>query len=325
MAQINHTGNALNGATIPTNVGNYLRLMIATARDTPQADGNLTTLFQNDPLPNHQGSTWNSTKFGTLTAFSLQQGVDMTQQQALTGTNISVTPGEVGVQIILTRKAVAQWNEDVAERAGIAMRNAMDRKKDADIGGLFSGFSRRVGAAGAIFSLGHIGAGIARLAGGANTGGAAISAGDGYDVNDGPFLFVVRPESVHTLLRSIVGGPMASAPTVATSSTGIEPSGLSQEFARKGQTKSLGEIGGAMGYRNANLAKDTSDDTSGFIGEKGAIVYVPMNYEGLGAGMKEPDVSLRAFEVNMVEDYGFAELDDNKGVELLVDAAPATS
>jgi hypothetical protein len=325
MAQINTPTNALQGATIPTNVGNYLRLMIATARNTPQAEGNLTTLFQNDPLPNHMGTSWNSTKFGTLTAFSLQAGVDMTQQQALTGTNVSVTPAEVGVQIVLTRKGVAQWNEDTAERAGVAMRNAMDRKKDTDIGGLFSGFSRRVGAAAAVFSMGHIGAGISRLAGGANTTGAAIVAGTGVDVNDGPFFFVVRPESVHHLLRSVIGGPGAAAPTVGTTSPTLSAGGLGEEKARVGQAKALGEINGATGYRNANLAKDTSDDVSGFIGEKGAIVYVPMSYEGLGAGMKDPDVSLRAFEINMVEDYGFAELDDNKGVELLLDATPATS
>lgn len=325
MAQINQTGNAINGATIPTNVGNMLRLMIATARNTPQAEGNLTTLFQRDPLPNHMGTSWNSTKIGTLSAFSLAQGVDMTQQQALTGTNVSVTPAEVGVQIVLTRKSVAQWTEDVAERAGVAIRNAMDRKKDTDIGGLFAGFSRRVGAAAAVFSMGHIGAGISRLAGGANTTGSAIAAGTGYDVNDGPFFFIVRPESVHHLLRSVIGAPGASAPTVGTTSPGLASGGLGEEKARVGQSKPLGEINGATGYRNANLAKDTSDDVSGFIGEKGAIVYVPMDYEGLGAIVKEPDESLRAFEENWVEDYGFAELDDNKGIELLLDSSPATS
>lgn len=322
---INTPTNALQGATIPTNVGNYLRLMLATARNTPQAKGNLTTVFQRDPLPNHMGTSWNSTKFGTLSAFSLAAGIDMQQQQALTGTNVSVTPAEVGVQIVLTRKGVAQWNEDTAERAGVAMRNAMDRKKDTDIGGLFPGFSRRVGAAAAIFSLGHIGAGIARLAGGTNTTAVAIAAGTGTDVNDGPFLFVARPESVHHLLRSLVGGPMAAAPTVGTTSPGIQEGGLSQQFARQGQVRALGEIGGATGYRNANLAKDTSDDVSGFIGEKGAIVFVPMDYEGLNAPMRDPDPSLRAFEINLVEDYGFAELDDNKGVELLLDANPPTS
>lgn len=326
MAQINNPSNALNGATIPTNVGNYLRLMIATARNTPQQEGNLTTLFQRDPLPNHMGTSWNSTKFGTLQAFSLAQGVDMTQQQALTGTNVSVTPAEVGVQIVLTRKGVAQWNEDTAERAGVAMRNAMDRKKDADIGGLFSGFSRRAGAAAAIFSIGHIGAGVSKMAAGTpvNVTGTAITAGNGVDTHDGPFLFVVRPESMHHLLRSIIGASYATAPVVATTSPGLS-GGMGDQFARQGPVKSVGEISGAMGYRNSNLAKDASDDTSGFIGEKGAIVFVPMEYEGLGAGMKDPDVSLRAFEVNLVEDYGFAELDDLAGVELLLDANPATS
>lgn len=323
---VNTPTNALQGATIPVNVGNYLRLMIATARNTPQQEGNLTTLFQRDPLPNHMGTSWNSTKFGTLVAYSLTAGIDMVQQQALTGTNVSVTPAEVGVQIILTRKGVAQWNEDTAERAGVAMRNAMDRKKDTDIGGLFSGFARRSGAAAAIFSIGHIGAGISTLAAGepTNVTATAIAAGQGVNTNDGPFMFIVRPESMHHLLRSIIGGPYASAPTVQTLTPGVND-GMAAQFARQGPVKSVGEVGGAMGYRNSNLSKDASDDTSGFIGEKGAIVYVPMEYEGLGAGMKEPDISLRAFEVNMVEDYGFAELDDWKGVELLLDANPATS
>lgn len=322
---INTTANALQGATIPTNVGLLLKLMYATARNTPQAAGNLTTLFQNDPLPNHMGTSWNSTKIGTLQAYSAAQGVDVVQQQALTGTNVSVTPGEVVVQIILTRKALAQWTEDVAERAGVAIRNALDRKKDTDMGGLFSGFSRRVGAAAAVFSMGHIGAGISRLAGGANTTGTAISAGQGTDVNDGPFFFVVRPESVHHLLRSVIGGPGASAPTVGTTSPALASGGLGEEKARVGQARPLGEINGAIGYRNANLAKDASDDVSGFIGEKGALVYVPMSYDGLGGINKEVDESLRAFEQNWVEDYGFAELDDNKGIELLLDATPATS
>lgn len=322
---INTTATAFQGATIPTNVGLLLNLMYATARNTPQAAGNLTTLFQTDPLPSHMGTSWNSTKIGTLTAYSVAAGVDVTQQQALTGTNVSVTPGEVVVQIVLTRKALNQWNEDVAERAGLAIRNAVDRKKDTDIGGLFSGFSRRVGAAAAVFSMGHIGAGISRLAGGANTTGTAIAAGVGIDVNDGPFLFVVRPESVHHLLRSVIGGPGASAPTVATTSPALASGGLGEEKARVGQARPLGEINGATGYRNANLAKDASDDVSGFIGEKGAIVYVPMSYEGLGGINKEVDESLRAYEENWVEDYGFAELDDNKGVELLLDATPATS
>jgi len=322
---INTTATAFQGATIPTNVGLLLNLMYATARNTPQAAGNLTTLFQTDPLPSHMGTSWNSTKIGTLTAYSVAAGVDVTQQQALTGTNVSVTPGEVVVQIVLTRKALNQWNEDVAERAGLAIRNAVDRKKDTDIGGLFSGFSRRVGAAAAVFSMGHIGAGISRLAGGANTTGTAIAAGVGIDANDGPFLFVVRPESVHHLLRSVIGGPGASAPTVATTSPALASGGLGEEKARVGQARPLGEINGATGYRNANLAKDASDDVSGFIGEKGAIVYVPMSYEGLGGINKEVDESLRAYEENWVEDYGFAELDDNKGVELLLDATPATS
>lgn len=324
-AQINTTANTFTGPTTPVLAGNLLKLMLAKARMTTQQDGNLTDLFQTDALPNGMGTTWNSTKFGTLQAYSLTQGVDMTQMQALTGANVTVTPAEVGVQVVVTRKALAQWSEDVAEKAGVIMRQAMDRKKDADIAGLFAGFSRRVGAAGAAFSLGHITAGVAVLASGPpNVGGVAISAGNATNAMEGPFVFVVRPEPMHSLLRSLIGGPDASAPTVGTTSVGLS-GGMADKFAREGQSRSIGMVGGASGYRNANLSKDTSDDSSGFIGARDAIVYVPMNYEGLGGIIKEVDESLRAYEIDYVEDYGFGELDDTHGVELLLDATAPTS
>jgi len=325
VAQINTTANTFTGSAAPIVAGNLLRLMLAKARSTTQQEGNLTEMFQNDPLPNGQGTTWNSTKFGTLQAYSLTQGVDMTQMQALTGTNVTITPGEVGVQVVITRKALAQWSEDVAEKAGVIMRQAMDRKKDADISGLFVGFSRVVGAAGAAFSLGHITAGVAVLASGpTNVGGAAISAGVALNTMDGPFVFVVRPEPMHSLMRSLIGGPDAAAPTVITTSTGVN-GGMAEKFAREGQSRSIGMVGGASGYRNANLAKDDQDDSSGFIGAKDAIVYVPMNYDGLGGLQKEVDESLRAWEIDYVEDYGFGALDDTHGVEILTDAAAPTS
>jgi len=321
---INQTGNALNSATIATNVGNLLRLMITTARMTPQAEGNLTSLVQRDTLMSGMGTSLNSPKFGTLQAYSLTQGIDMVQQQALTATNVSVTPAEVGVQVILTRKSVNQWSEDVAVRAGVIMKNAMDRKKDIDIGGLFGTLTRTVGAAGQFLGLGHLSAGVGRLAGGANTTGTAISAGQGVNVAEGPYNGVFRPESLIYFIRTIIGAPAAPNPTVATTSIGLPGGGSADALARSGQSRNMGEWAGVTVYRNANLAKDSLDDVNGAIFMKGAMLYVPMEYDGLADMETEVDKSLRAFELNWVEDYGFAILDDNLGVLAISDASALT-
>ena len=205
-----NTTSSFSDATRPTVPGNVLKLMIAAARMTPQLPGNLTTLVMNDPLPSGMGTTWNSPKFGNFTASSLTAGVDMVQQQSLNASNIVITPGEVGVQAIFTEKALAQWSENVQVTAGKIMRNAMDRKKDIDIGGLFTGLDRAAGGAGEFLALGHLTASVARLAGGANTGSAAIAAGAGTDTSEGPYIGVFRPEALHSLARNIVGGASVS-------------------------------------------------------------------------------------------------------------------
>lgn len=324
---INQTGSAgLAGATVPTVPGDLLKLMIAEARMTPQQEGNLTTIFQNDPLPNGMGTTYNSPKFGILTASSLAQGIDMTQQQALTATNVVVTPGEVGVQVVLTRKSMAQWSEDVAKRAGRIMRQAMDRKKDLDISGLFAGFSRVTGGATTVPSIGTITASVALLGSGPNipATGVAQAAGLGYDVASGPYITVITPVSAHYLTRGILGGPSTTA-SVTTASIGVT-GGLQQEAATGGARRVIRDLGGTTVYVNANLAKIASNDESdSFVGEKGAIIFVSMSYDALGGIDIEVDKSMRAEELNYVEDYGFAELDDNKGILLKLNNAPPTS
>lgn len=323
------TTSSFSGATTPTVPGNVLKLLIAEARDTPQLQGNLTTLVTNDPLPNGMGTTWNSPKFGTYTAYSLTQGVDMAQLQDLTATNIVVTPAEVGVQAIFTWKSLAQWSENVLQRAGVIMRRAMDRKKDVDISGLFSGLDRTAGAAGQWLAIGHLTASVSRLTGGTNTAGTAITAGSGTNVvEEGPFYGVFRPESMHNLARNLVGGPAFQQSSPVTTSIGAigDPGSVADSVTRGGvQSLYQGNMGGVDLYRCANLSKDTSDDTVGAVFAKGAMVFVPMEYQGIGDDMIEDDKSLRASELNYVEDYGFAELDGNLGVGVTVDASPVSS
>lgn len=318
--------SGFTGATIPSVPGNMLKLMIAAARMTPQLDGNLTSLVFNDPLPPGMGTTYNSPKFGTFTAYSATEGVDVANWQALSTSNVVVTPGEVTVQTSFTKKSLAEWSENVATKAGEIMRRAMDRKKDADISGLFSGLDLSAGGAGQILSLGHLAASVSRMTGGANTASTAIAAGTGTNViSEGPFHGVFRPESLASLLKETIGGA-AFTGTLAKTSMGVPGGGVADELARRGVTSLyMGTLGGVDLYRCANIAKDTSDDAVNAVFHEMAMVYVPFPHDGAGGNIHvaESDDG-RSVLLTLVEDYGFGELDGNLGVAVTVDASPLT-
>lgn len=323
----NTTGSAgMKGATTPTVPGNVLNLMIAKARVTPQLDGNVASLVFNDPLPPAMGTTYNSPKLGTFTAFSASEGVDSANWQALSSTNVVVTPGEVVVQTAFTKKSLAQWTENLATAAGEIMRRAMDRKKDADIGGLFGSLNLTAGGAGLLLNIGILSASVSRLAGGANTTGTAIAAGQGTDVSEeGPYYGVFRPESLGQLTVSTIGG--AAFQGALTATTTPTAGGVSDELARRG-VKSLfmGSLGGVELYRSANLAKDSSDDVEAAVFTRMAMIYVPFRHEGAQGTVHvaESDDG-RTLLLTYCEDYGFGELDGNKGVAVTVDATPLAS
>lgn len=324
----NTSGSAgMKGDTLPTVPGNALTLMIASARMTPQLPGNVTTLVFNDPLPPNMGSTYNSPKLGTFTGYSANEGVDSANWQALTSTNVVVTPGEVVIQTAFTKKSLAEWTENMAVRAGEAMRRGMDRKKDADITGLFSSLDLTAGTAGAILSIGHLTAALSRLAGGANTASAAITAGTQVNtVEEGPFHGVFRPESLGSLTKETIGGA-AFTGTLAKTSMGVPGGGIADELARQG-VKSLfmGTLGGVDLYRSAQVAKDTSDDAVGAIFVEMAMVYVPFRHEGAQADVYVATSNDgRTLLMTYCEDYGFGELDGNLGVAVTVDASPISS
>lgn len=322
------TTSTLNGATIPTVPGDLLKLFIAAARMTTQEQGNLKQLVLNDTLPPGMGTTWNSPKIGTFTAYSLTQGVDMAQQQQLTATNVVVTPAEVGVQTIFTKKSLAQWSEDMQTRAGMIMRQAMDRKIDADIGGLAASLTTysAIGGAGTVMAPGHVMAAYSTLKSGTNTAGTAIAAGAvNQPVPPGPIYGVFRPETLAAAMHPLGGGPVASAPTVAT--TSIAANGAPGTYQNEVlDSLFVGKLFNVLLYTNANIAKNASDDANGMVFHEDAMVFVEEPHEMAGGDiMIEEDVSLRSIELNMVEDYGFGILDSHYGIEMTFDASPLTS
>ncbi len=310
-------------ATRPTVPGNLLKLMIAKARETTQEVGTLRSLVFNDPLQQGMGTTYNSPKLGSLESEGLTQGEDITNFQQLSTSNVVVTPGEVGLAVKFAKKSLAQWSENMALRAGRIMRDARDRKMDADIGGLASSFTTyTLGTATTVLTVGHLIAGKSQLKGGNNTAGSAIAAGAvSNQVPRGQINGAFRWESLTQVMRSLVGGAITG--TVATTSIAAPGDGKGAQVL---EDLFVDKVGGVMLFGNSNLAKDSSDDSVGMIFHRDAMVFVPFPHDGAGDGIfvRESDDG-RSIQQTLVDDYGFGILDQNYGIAATFDATAATS
>lgn len=319
------TTGTFTEATRPTVPGNLLKLMIAKARETTQEDGPLKSLVFNDSLAQGMGTTYNSPKLGALNAEGLTQGEDITNFQQLSTSNIVVTPGEVGLATKFSKKSLAQWSEDMALRTGRIMRDALDRKEDADIGGLGSSFTTyTLGSAGTVLTAGHLAAGKSTLKAGNNTTGSAIGAGAvSNQAPKGQINGVFRWESLTQVMRNLIGGPLLG--TVVTTSVGASGGpGSKQNDAL--EDLYVGKVAGVQLFGNSNLAKDASDDTVGIIFHRDGIVYVPFSHDGAtGEPFVRDSDDGRSVQTTIVRDYGFGVLDQNYAIACTFDATRPTS
>ena len=310
-------------ATRPTVPGNLLTLAIAKARETTQEQGNIKSRVFNDKLAQGMGTTYNSPKVGALTAQGLNATEEITNYQVLGTSNVVITPGEVGLAVKFAKKALAQWSEPMATRTGRIMRDARDRKTDADLGGLAASFTTyTLGTAGAILTPGILAAGKSRLKGGNNTAGSAIAAGTvSNQAPAGPIDGFFRWESLTQVMRNLIGG--ATTGTVVTTSVAAPGSG---KGAQALDNLYVDKVAGVNVFGNSNLAKDASDDTVGMILHGDAIVYVPFPHDGANGSTLPTDSNDGRFtQISLVDDYGFGILDQNYGIAVTVDATSPTA
>jgi hypothetical protein len=205
------------------------------------------------------------------------------------------------------------------------MRDAIERKEDADLGGLASSFTTyTLGAAGTVLTVGHLVAGKGRLKGGNNVAGSAIAAGAiSNQAPRGPINGVFRWESLTQVMRSLIGGPTTG--TVGTTSIGASggPGSKQNEVL---EDLYVDKVGGVMLYGNSNLAKDASDDSVGMIFHRDAIAYIPFPHDGgRGSVFTRDSNDGRSLQMTLVVSYGFAILDQNYGIAATFDATGATS
>ena len=233
-----------------------------------------------------------------MSASPLTDGVDMTNSEDIGMTVTQLSASEVGLKVILTDKLVRQENEDVFKIVGRQMGDAMARRKDTDLLGLFSALNggTTLGAAGATLTLANL---------------AAVINFARANKFSHPQVIVVHPNSLFDVAHQSAAIPSLTTPI---------PHGFSEDLLRDFYKFTINRV---PVFDDGNITVDSSDDAIGAIFAKNALVML----DSVGfSEERERDASLRATELVVVADYGAFELDDLEGAPLTYDAAaPATN
>ena len=250
-------------------------------------------------LKPQEGVSKNIVNYSRVTAYNLADGVDMAQAQALADTATSYTPGEVGVQVVLSGSAMRRAPDaDLLRRTGRMLNAAYDLKEDQDGGLQLVNFTPIMGAAGATLGPGEYEGAIARLMLGNNRANP--------EPPPTPYFLVDHPLKLMIIAMRLIGvadtGVGTTPYTPATVSTGkaIGPVGagaLSNELLKMG-LNALGTFFGAVVKRSANLLPNSSDDVSGGAFSREGLIYVSELEPRLDADTS--DKSMRgAVELNL--------------------------
>jgi hypothetical protein len=287
---------ALQTATT-SQLANAQRVVVEQIRFTAEHNAPTVNLVEHMRLGKGEKSI-TVPKVGQMTAAGLVDGIDLVDSQEIGMSTSSLTTSEVGLKVILTDKLVRQENEDMFRVIGRQMGDAMARKKDTDLLGLFTAFNSgtTLGAAGASLTLPNLSACI------------DFSKRNKFP---GPVHIVHHPSALYRVVLNSVLTP---------SLTQGLPNDLNQELLKDFYKFMVNRV---AVFEDGNITIDASDDGIGAIFSEHAAVYVEqVGYEG----RQQRDESLRATEQIVLADYGVFELDDLYGAPMTYDcASPSTS
>lgn len=278
--------------------GDTIATILSAARHTEQHQTVMRHLAWKIRKPKHGGSTVNLPIWGTATAYALTEGVDMANPQSLTDTKVTITPAEVGCQIILTDKVVHDNNEDVLAAGGRVLGNAMGKKEDQDLLEQLDDASRSLGSNSTTMTLGHLAASYGLLAGNTGTHGPCPK----------PYVAVHHPYTLVDLVD--VFTPIVPATNTYSGSVGSVGDLVLRNYH-------VGRLFDMDVYSAGNLQNQGSDDAKGGVFGKGNSVILVTAEEW--DVEQERDASLRATELNCVGYYGVGEYLNQWIVELHMD------
>lgn len=274
-------------------------------------------------LKPHQGASKNILNYGRFQAYNLQDGVDMAQAQSLVDENTTLTPSEVGVQVILPKSTLRRVADpQLLQRTGRMMNAAYDLKEDTDGCMQLDLIPNRVGGTGIVIRVGHLLAAT-----------SSISIGNQRE-NPEP-----APMPWYTVLHRLQLGVIAGRLIPLYDSTGkfydpklgVGGESLAPAAARARADELIAKGPSATGrlfdtevYGDANIPLKAGIDAVGGVFSKEAMIYLSEVEPVMEPD--ETDASLRALELNLWGSYVFGMYRPNfYAIGVFADATMPTS
>ena len=282
------------------NLQNMSRIMLAQARYTEEHNAPMVGLVEKFNLGKGEYQL-TIPKVGQMTAEDLSDGQDMIDSEDINVATVTATTAEVGLKVIITDTLLQQNNEDVYKIIGRQMGDAMARKKDNDIIALFPSLNggTSIGLDNALFNL-------------ANVSGVIANAKSGKFGND---LYIVHHPNAVWKLATDIGNTLSTYPI---------PDAFNNPAVKDYWTGI--KLSGVPIFEDGNIEDNSNDSGYGVIADKTAMGHLAARAR---REERERDISLRAFEIVVTEDYAVFEVDDSRGAALLYDkplpSANATS
>ena len=238
------------------------------------------------------GKTAEVPVYPAISAAAVNEATDLSNT-AVNPTSATITASEIGVMTTLTDLGANSASRNVGADIGKLFGEAIAKKVDTDLCGLFSSFTTNTGgAAGTELTADLLFKAQAQL--------RTLSV-------PAPYYAVFHPKALFNLKKTLT--------QAGYSGTATAISELGNEALRNGY---IGRIAGIDVFENANLAIDGSDDSVGGVFHPASI----------GLAMKEDfkvetqrDASLRATEIVASITVGSGILKDTYGVTVKVDTA----
>ena len=230
--------------------------------------------------------------YPAISAAAVNEATDLSNT-AVNPTSATITASEIGIMTTLTDLGANSASRNVGADIGKLFGEAIAKKVDTDLVGLFSSFTTNTaGAAGTELTADLLFKAQAQL--------RTLSV-------PAPYYAVFHPKALFNLKKTLT--------QAGYSGTATAISEIGNEALRNGY---IGRIAGIDVFENANLSIDASDDSVGGV----------FHPQSIGLAMKEDfkvetqrDASLRATEIVASIVYGKAVVKESFGVAVTTDAA----
>ena len=284
-----------------TTLDDSLPVAKAKAVLTLKQTGVTSRYMQNITLGKGKGGSYREPVISTFSVIGLTEGTDMSQNQTVSDSLVTVTTAEAGGQVVITDVAVDDLNDDIMRLIGEGLANAYMNRVDNDLTSLFSGLDAGYGGATTTFVAGWIAAAHARLL---NATRPTI----------GKLVTVVHPYQFYDVASDIAALNAGTWRKITgTPSVGDVPggsiAGLTQEVWEK---YLVNQLFGMDIVVDPTISVSSSASYGAVFAER-AMIYLKYKAPEMEP---ERDASLRATELNYVGRYGKGERDGTWGFYL---------